>query len=359
LISARHLAQGLAARATLALARAVPPGALAAAVSFAARTFARRRIVRRSLRQVEAALGATTSPRQRLEIVRRMLEHLGRIVGECARFAREGQALACELVAPDASLSRLEAAAAAGRGVVVLTPHFGNWELMPAWFIANGYHGVVVANRLANPLFDAFLLAARAKGGVPTVYQDESARKLVRALQGGGVVGILPDQDIDHLPGTFVPFFGKPAYTVTGPAALARASSAPLLPAFLEWEGRRYRLSFEEPIHVPRTRDRDADILSGTRAWTRAFEERIRARPDHWMWFHARWKTTPERLRRRGRERLLLAPLLDRGDQSAGRDPRDRPGTGIRHVPLERDRAPEQRGVERHTDRQRSPTESR
>ncbi|HET6201986.1 MAG TPA: lysophospholipid acyltransferase family protein [Planctomycetota bacterium] len=302
----KHLLEYGAARAGIFLARRTPAVLAARALSGLLQLAGRRRIVRRSLEHLDLAFGDSIPAAERRRIVERMVGNLARAALESARFFEEGPGWIDGYLRADATRSRLEEAAARGRGVVGVTAHFGNYELIPAWLTSQGYRVGMVTARLKNPRLDAFVRAARARAKVEIFDQDDSPRGLLRILREGGIAGVVPDQDLDHLAGTFVPFFGRPAFTATGPSSLARLAGAPILPMFTTWTGEGYRISFEEPIDVPRTEDRTADLVEGTRAWTAVFERRIRERPDHWVWFHPRWKTSPERLRRRGRVHLLL-----------------------------------------------------
>ena len=114
---------------------------------------------------------------------------------------------------------------------------------------------------------------------------------------------MLPDQDVDKVGGIFVPFFGREAYTPTGPASLARAARVPIIPFFMIWMGRKYRVRIGRPIVVPHTERKKEDLLEGTLLWSKVFEEVIRAHPDQWVWIHRRWRTTPERLEERRKRR--------------------------------------------------------
>jgi Kdo2-lipid IVA lauroyltransferase/acyltransferase len=159
----------------------------------------------------------------------------------------------------------------------------------------------------------------RRRFGMEIVYQDESPRKLLRALRDGKIVALLADQDVPRLDGVFVPFFGRPAYTPTGPAALAVASGAELVLAHTLRVGRdRHRLVVTEPIAFDRS-DRDRAILEGTRAWCAMLERVIREHPEQWVWMHRRWRTAPadrpEAARRSG---------IEPPENSFGRDEGDR-----------------------------------
>ncbi|MDD5436688.1 MAG: lysophospholipid acyltransferase family protein, partial [Candidatus Omnitrophica bacterium] len=91
--------------------------------------------------------------------------------------------------------------------------------------------------------------------------------------------------------GVFVDFFGRQAYTPTGPVVLARASGAVLLPVFIIREGRRHTISIEEPVELVDTGNKEADLISNTQKWSNVVESYVRRYPDQWVWMHRRWKT--------------------------------------------------------------------
>jgi KDO2-lipid IV(A) lauroyltransferase len=133
---------------------------------------------------------------------------------------------------------------------------------------------------------------------VPTVFQRQ-VRQIVRLLRNNQVIGTLPDQDVDKLAGVFLPFFGREAYTPTGPATLAVTTRAPMLPVFIHRLGpARHALAIHPPIPDPGG-DRDERVLAMTEGWTRVFERVIARWPTQWAWLHRRWDTTPEILERR------------------------------------------------------------
>jgi KDO2-lipid IV(A) lauroyltransferase len=260
-----------------------------------------RTLRRRAEEHLLLAFAERFSTRERRAIVRAMLRHQARALREVAHYRRADAAYVGRMVEPETGFAeRVRELLARGRGLIVVTPHYGNFELIPAWFKHFlGAHGGVVGKRHVNPWFDAEMVAMRARHGIETIYQDESPRKLLRLLDSGGVIGILPDQDIVRLPGIFVDFFGRPAWTATGPAHLGLLAGSPLLPVFLEWRGERYELRSGEPIVPERGGSREDEIRRITTAWTRAFEAAIAEHPDHWTWFHQRWRTTPERAEKR------------------------------------------------------------
>lgn len=180
-----------------------------------------------------------------------------------------------------------------GKGAIVLTAHFGNWEMLAVAIKVKGYPGSVVGRRLYFHKYDSYLNYLRKVNDVNVIYRDQSPRSILKVLRSGGIIGMLADQDVDSIEGVFVDFFGKPAYTPAGPAALAMASGAALVPAFIVRENGRHTLMIDKPIEMANTGDKGRDILTNTGRWSRVVESYIRRYPDQWVWMHRRWKTRP------------------------------------------------------------------
>lgn len=219
-----------------------------------------------------------------------VFEGLGRTAADVARSdrLRDAPADACRIE----GLERLQAARSRGRGVLLLTAHFGPWELLP--LIASlRYEPIhVVARPLDNPRLDDLLTRLRERGGNRVIRKRDALQAILKALRRGETVGMLIDQHIAEREGVVVPFFGRPASTVFAPALLALRSGAAILPVVIYREGRgRFCIRLGEEIPLLRTGDLRTDLVRNTARFNLAIEDFIRARPDHWFWVHRRWKT--------------------------------------------------------------------
>ena len=134
-----------------------------------------------------------------------------------------------------------------------------------------------------------------AAKGVTTIYRDDPnvLRKSLEVLKSNSVLGIAADQDVASISGVFVNFFGRPAYTPTGPVVIAILSGAPIVPIVSIREKGRLRLIVKEPIYVEKSGNKKENIVKYTQQWSDILEEIIRQYPDHWAWVHRRWKTQP------------------------------------------------------------------
>jgi KDO2-lipid IV(A) lauroyltransferase len=187
----------------------------------------------------------------------------------------------------------LDRAFKAGKGVIVTTCHFGNFELLGAWMAQNGYPMKVIGTALFDPNLDRLLIEIRKSAGNTVISRGNNTREIVRTLKNGEAVGILIDQDTKSQ-GVFVNFFDKPAHTPTGPAVMARRMGVPIIPTFMYMkEDYSYHLEVQPPLVLVRTADEASDILVNTQKISDAYEAMIRRFPAQWVWMHKRWKTQP------------------------------------------------------------------
>lgn len=185
-------------------------------------------------------------------------------------------------------------ARAQGKGVILVTGHFGYWELLGASVAALDHPVAVVAKDQHNPAVNRLIIEGRERLGMKVIPMSSAARGVLRALRRNECIGLLADQDAGP-GGVFVDFLGLPASTYQGPAAFALRSGAPIIPCFIIREGaERHRVVFETPIEVTPTDDEAADIQRYTQAYTTVLEHYVRQYPDHWFWVHRRWKTSRE-----------------------------------------------------------------
>lgn len=223
----------------------------------------------------------------------RVFENLGKSAAELVNFPKINESNIDKFVRIK-NIETLDNELKRGKGVIMLTAHFGNWEMLAVTIRVKGYPGSVVGRRIYFHKYDNFLNYLRKVNDVNVIYRDQSPRSILKVLKANGIMGMLADQDVDSVEGVFVDFFGMPAYTPTGPAALAMASGASLLPAFIIREPAGHVLIIDNPIDIADTGDKEADIMTNTRRWSDVVESYIRRYPDQWVWMHRRWKTRPK-----------------------------------------------------------------
>jgi KDO2-lipid IV(A) lauroyltransferase len=249
----------------------------------------RRRVVER---QIAAAFPDWDAKRV-AAVARGAYDHLGRLAVETALMPALGQSGVRDLVSRTAGWELLERACAEKRGAVLITGHFGNWELAGAYIAARGVPVDVIVRRMSNPIFDRYLNQTRADLGMAVVYDAEAVRRTTRSLKEGRAVGFLADQGVLNLASTYVPFFGRPAKTPRGPAVFTLRYHVPtLFVAAVRQPDGRFHLSFEN-VPYEETGDRERDVDGIVASYTRILEGLVRETPEQYFWQHRRWKHQP------------------------------------------------------------------
>ena len=184
-----------------------------------------------------------------------------------------------------------DAVLAAGKGVIVVAPHYGNWELLNQWLASRGPFAFVYAPP-ENPIGDAFLQRARGGDNVRQVRAEGPAvRQLFKVLKDGGAVAILPDQQPKNGDGVFVPFFGVQALTMTLVNRLAERTGATVLYAWCE----RIGPDIEFALHVEPAPAQiaDPDPLLAAATLNAGIERIARRDPAQYQWTYKRYTLRP------------------------------------------------------------------
>lgn len=181
-----------------------------------------------------------------------------------------------------------------GKGVVVLTSHFGSWEIAAHLMQRYGRRVNVVMAREANPSVEAFQSSLRERYGLRVLHSDSSpfaSLNMLQALRRGEVVAIQMDRSAPGQVTRPIEFFGAPAHFQYGPFALARLADVPLWPVFAARLGvRSYRIMPEPLRTIPRDASED-DVLAVMADVVRSFETYVRTYPNQWFQFAPFWDT--------------------------------------------------------------------
>ncbi|MDD5309275.1 MAG: lysophospholipid acyltransferase family protein [Deltaproteobacteria bacterium] len=241
----------------------------------------------RARRHLALALDLPESAARVRALCRGVFVRLGQSAVEVCRVCRDPR-LAPKVRIPDRSRAALDEALAGGRGVVFVTGHLGNWEIMAHHLASLGYPISTVAKESYDPRFTSLMDRFRGRSGVGVLYRGRpgNAVGMVRALREGSVLGLFIDQDT-RVPGAFVPFFGRMAFTPVGAAVLALRTGAAVVVGSTRRLGNGSHLVEIEGLRIP------ADPEAATASLTAVLERRIRRHPTQWVWFHERWKTRP------------------------------------------------------------------
>ena len=187
-------------------------------------------------------------------------------------------------------------ALARGKGLILLSGHYGSWELiLPCMRLLLGWPLLVIVQRQRNEKIDALIDAQRRRFDTQSVPMGQSVREVLKVLHDKKVLILLGDQS-GSKESVYVPFFGRPAATHRGTAAFALKSGAPLVMFFLvrQTDG-TYLVNFEEVESSDLHGSGSDKVDELTRRHVAVLERHIRLHPDHWLWMHKRWKHTSQR----------------------------------------------------------------
>jgi len=249
----------------------------------------------KALKSLRLAWGNEKSEEEIRRIAKGVFQNFAKTAVEILRLPGLSQKKLAGLVDLGNAVDVYQSLLAEGKGLIAITAHIGNWELLAGSFGLMGFRGAVIARRIYYEPYNRWIVGLRQSIGVPTIYREGASREILKVLGRGEIIGMLPDQDIDSLRGVFVNFFGRPAYTPVAPVRLALQFGTPILPNFLiRQKDGRYKIVLGKVIR-PVVGDRGEEaVRKTTEQWMASFEEVIRQYPDQWGWMHDRWKTQPK-----------------------------------------------------------------
>ncbi len=182
---------------------------------------------------------------------------------------------------------------AQGDGVILMTGHFGNWELLGTWLVREGINLKVVAKKSYDPRLDKLIVDYRNQAGYANTARGNAVKAVVKGLMNGDVFGLLFDLDT-KVKGVFVDFFGRPAHTATIPVVLSKQLGSPVVPVFIKLnKDFTYKIMCFDALEFVDTGDEANDIVTNTQICSDFYEKMIRLYPEQWIWMHKRWKKQP------------------------------------------------------------------
>jgi len=290
----RTAVETVIAASLLGIARWLPRPCLlalgAAAGSLAFRLA--RKHTRVAAGNLEAAFGGALTPVDRRRIVRDCWRHYGRITADAAAFHR----LSAEDIGTRIryeGLEALRAAHAEGKGVLLISGHFGHWELTAYMQGFLDCPLLMITKPMDNARVERMLASLRSGSGNTVIAKADAVRASLKALARGMGVAVMIDQDARGS-GIFVPFFGRLSSTIPTVGTMHLRTGAAVVATFSypEADG-GWRITYERLTFPDLTGDRERDVFRITAETTALLEARIRLRPELWLWMHRRWKTPP------------------------------------------------------------------
>lgn len=229
-----------------------------------------------NLRLVHPAMGQKERRRLTREAARSFL-HLGVEYTHFDRFLRN---VSIHLQ----GLDHVASAAAAGKGAIIVTAHYGNWEAIRIAAKREGHEIGIIYRAFNNRYLDRFTMNLIPEAGSPVLQKGGGMRQLVQHVRRGGMIMILVDQRNSGAP--FIDFMGQPAETVTAAADIAVRTGAALIPAraVRDVGEERFDVTFEAPVPGTDSLVMMTEVNRRISAWIEEY-------PAQWFWFHRRWKS--------------------------------------------------------------------
>lgn len=178
------------------------------------------------------------------------------------------------------------------KGVIFLTGHCGNWELMALTFGLKIDNLSVLARHQNNPYINKFVEKIRTRFGNRIIYKKGAVRQILSELKKNKPVGILADQSVLKKEGYKIEFLGLPAWTTKLPALIARKTEAAIVPAFINRDGKKHVINIYPEVYLSKESDSEKALYEDTANLSQFIEDYIKKYPSEWLWIHRRWKRT-------------------------------------------------------------------
>jgi KDO2-lipid IV(A) lauroyltransferase len=253
---------------------------------------AKRRATIANMAQV---LGVPVSDPRAKRLARQSWRNYGRYISD---FFYLPNATFDELVArmkdvtpPPGAFARIDEALAPGKGVLIVSFHFGAWDVA-AVMVRRHVPIDLVVESFDDPRMDKLVMEQRGKLGMGLIRMEKTPRRILRALQENRVVAVAVDRPVTPDQGVPITFFGKTCYVPGGIAQLALKSGATILPGYCRYDknySSTYYIGAMAPIFPESTGDKRADIIQLTQQMFTAMEDVIRQYPDQWEMFRPFW----------------------------------------------------------------------
>ena len=252
-----------------------------------------RRVARANL---ELAFGAGKSRPEKARIARASMQTFAATMLGLLWAPRLSREALDDLVEVDVEgLALVREIRASGRGIIFVTPHYGDWELLG---LATGFLGIpvtIIAERMRNQRLEEFLARRRAVSGNRILPNRGSALALFKALKRGECTALLMDLTATRRHGgVWLRFFGVPVFTYAAAGALALHTGAAIIGAVARpLPDGRMRLCYGPEIPCPSTGDFNTDLVAANQRCLDFCEQVIREMPEPWLWTYKRWKFRP------------------------------------------------------------------
>jgi KDO2-lipid IV(A) lauroyltransferase len=247
----------------------------------------------RTIYHLGLAFGKEKTPREILDLSKRVFVMLGKNAGDIIRSLKVRTLHDLNKFLVTHGLENFEKAHAKGKGVMFLTAHVGAFDLQITNMALRGLNPNIIGTALKDERLNELLWQYRNAYGAVAIERGKESVRLFKVLKAGGSIAILIDQDT-KVKSRFVDFFGMKAATPIGATVLALRTGAAVVPTYIYLgdDGLQHMHILPEiPLVV--TGDEEQDLVVNTQNFTNFTEQIVRQHPDQWVWMHERWKTRP------------------------------------------------------------------
>ena len=242
-------------------------------------------------RHLSLAYKENLSASQKKQIGRNFYINSGKNYADVLRLTKHPASELEHLVSIE-GLTHLEEAYLAGKGVIAIGGHIGNYELLGAFLVSLGFRVAVIGRELYDRQLDNLLTGIRNSSGIMNFKTTDKTQLLIDWLRSGGLLGVLIDTDSHRVRSIPVPFFGRMSNTPIGQTLLGlRAGSAFCPMACLRTKKNRYKIIIRPAVKITKSGSPHDDAKRITVLCTKELEEIIDDNKDQWIWLHNRWHT--------------------------------------------------------------------
>ncbi|MDQ7788346.1 MAG: lysophospholipid acyltransferase family protein [Thermodesulfovibrionales bacterium] len=190
-------------------------------------------------------------------------------------------------------IEHFQEARAKGRGILLITGHCGNWELLAITASVKVTPIAIVARRINNPYINRLVEKVRKRYGNKVIYKQGALKPIMQETKNNGCVGILMDQAVVPEEGYIINFLGRGAWTTKMPALIAKKTGAAVLPVFMHRTKTGHAIGVYPAVELSSNSDREQALIEDTQRFSSFIEAYIREHPEEWLWMHRRWKRVP------------------------------------------------------------------
>ncbi len=246
---------------------------------------------KKTIRHLKMIFGDQCTDKQIKNMAREVFINLGRNMADAFRIGKINPHNVDKYI-KTTGMEKIDKALAKGKGVLALTGHVGNWELLGSYLAIKGYSLNVIGAPIYDSRLDKMVVKNRMHTGAKYIARKSATREILRALKRKEIIGILIDQDTKKVDGVFVDFLGYDAFTPVGPVIIALKTGAPLLPMGIHMQkNNTHLIEIGDEIKLETSGNTAKDRTYNTLQCSKAIEKYIIKNPTQWVWMHKRWNT--------------------------------------------------------------------